>query len=154
MTESVSVLKGLKFNSEVPPTAKWKMNPTEARRNALLNSIATQRTLVKRERGETINLTKTVKKDIDGVITKVQVERHPRQWFWNANGIYHLQIIFGGVPIAFGPKGTNTTIVAGNLDDVDVVFSVVESSVRSGELDPKIDDASAKSKIGRRKKAS
>jgi hypothetical protein len=153
MTESVLNLKGLKFNSEAPPTAKWKMNPTEARRNALLNSIATQRLLVKRERGEAINLTKTVKKENgDGVIAKVQVERHPRQWFWNTNGVWHIQIMFGGVPISI--NGKNTTIVAGNsLDDVDAVFSVVESAVRSGELDPKIDDASAKSKIGRRKKA-
>jgi hypothetical protein len=150
MTESV--LKGLKFNSEVPPTAKWKMDGTELRRNALLNSISTQRTLVKRERGETINLMKTVKKDIDGVITKVQVEKHPRQWFWNTNGVWHIQIMFGGVPIAI--NGKNTTIVAGNsLDDVDAVFSVVESAVKSGELDERINDASAKSKIGRRKKA-
>jgi hypothetical protein len=147
MTESI--LKGLKFNSEVPPTAKWKMNPTEARRNALLNSIATQRLLVKRERGEAINLTKTVKKDIDGVITKVQVERHPRQWFWNSNG-WNIQILFAGVPIAI--NGKNTTIVAGNtLDDVDSVFTIVESAVRSGELDERIAEASSKSKVGRKK---
>jgi hypothetical protein len=147
-----SILKGLKFNSEVPPTAKWKMNPTEARRNSLLNSIATQRLLVRKERGENINLTKTVKKDNgDGVIAKVQVERHPRLWFWNANGVWHIQIMFGGVPIAI--NGKNTTIVAGNtLDDVDAVFTIVESAVKSGELDERINDASAKSKVGRRKK--
>jgi hypothetical protein len=149
MTESI--LKGLKFNSEVPPTAKWKMDEKELRRNALLNSIATQRLLVRKERGENINLTKTVKKDIDGVITKVQVERNPRQWFWNTNGVWHIQIMFGGVPIAI--NGKNTTIVAGNtLDDVDAVFTIVESAVRSGELDERINDASAKSKVGRRKK--
>jgi hypothetical protein len=145
----------LKFSTDKRPTPAFRANPTEKARSAVLASIAVQRTLLNSERtGTAHSITKTVKTvDPDGNVITNTVQRKPRKWwFTNPQGVFLIEVLFGGQPIAI--NGKQTAIEAGDLDGVEKVLTIIATAVGAGELDKVLADAKSKRKAGRPKKAS
>ena len=142
-------LSQLKFSDQVPPTSLFKATPVEKMRLAVLANIETQRVLLKIEMGETITLTKTVKKTNDaGVINEVVVTKRPRKWFWkDAKGVYLLQMIYGGHPVIINGK---TSIEAGSAENVQKVLDILSNAVSKGELDAQLAAAKAQRKSSKK----
>lgn len=144
-------LNDLKFTDAKRPVPAFRASPAEKARNAILANIEIQRLLLKAERGEAVNLTKTVKKDVDGAIVDVVIPRHPRKWFWkNPQGIFLVEMLFGGHPVSISGK---TTIQAGTIDDVEKVLNILAEATSMGDLDSQIAVAASKRKFGRKKAA-
>ena len=144
-------LNDLKFTDSKRPVPAFRASPAEKARNAVLANIEVQRLLLNVERGEPINLTKTVKKEVDGAIVDVMVARHPRKWFWkNPSGQYLVEMLFGGHAVSINGK---STIQAGTIDDVEKVLNILAEATSKGDLDSQIAVAASKRKFGRKKVA-
>lgn len=146
-------LSNLKLVTANRPVPAFRANPTEKARAAVLANIEVQRALVRAERGETVTLTKTVKKQADdGSTITASVSRKPRKWFWkNPHGVFVVEMLFANQPVIIG--NGKSAIEAGDLDGVGSVLNILADAVANGELDRALADAKAKRKPTKKKAA-
>jgi hypothetical protein len=66
-------------------------------------------------------------------VTK-DVERRLRKWFWrNADGIYFIELRYGGKALKL--DGKNTAVEAGTVEGLAKVIATLTEAVKAGEMD-------------------
>lgn len=75
-----------------------------------------------------------------GEITRQQVSRRLRRWFWqNPDGTASLQLFYGNVPLRI--QGSDTTIEVKSLSAVPNTIDLVIEAIEAGELDEALSEA-------------
>lgn len=124
-----------------------KANTNEFRRNKLIKKLDEQINLATAERnGElyAVKRLKSVKDEVTGAVTQIEVSKRVSPWFWTDNSKTLLQLRYGTKVLDL-QKGKNT-IECSDQDELVKTLLLVKNCVFGGELDAVIEAASLKVK--------
>jgi len=137
-------LSSLKITNVIRTT---KTNTNEFRRNKLIKKLDEQISLATAQaNGElfAVKRLKTVKDEVNGTTTQIEVSKRVSPWFWTDNNKTLLQLRYGTKVLEL-QKGKNT-IECSDQAELGKTLVLVKNCVMSGELDAMIEAASLKVK--------
>jgi len=130
--------------------AKAKLTPIEHRRDKLLAKLNEQQLMAKclLDGVEFVAYKfKNITEPETGERKKVKVQKRIRPWFYECNGEFYWEIKYGSRSLELAK--TRAVITVGDEDKLPEILSIVEESVKAGELDTQLNEIKAVPKAKR-----